>query len=258
MKLNACKLLIRTTGLLTVAALTVAHSAAQDIPDYKTVIADYIEATGGKTAHESIESLVAKGNISLAEAGIEGEMTITQAGNKGVMKMTMAGIGEQRMGFDGETAWSISEMTGPEIIEGEQRDQMVMQMNLAPMLNIDKLFDSVKCTGVEEFNGEDCYVIEAKKEGQEPVFHYFSVESKLHTGTLMTAANPMGKMEVVSKLSDYRDVGGVKMPFHTAAELPQGMTLETTMESIEANTKIDDSQFALPKEIEELKKDESP
>ncbi len=252
MKLNGCKFLMRATCLMAMTVLLAGSSLAQDIPDYKTVISDYIEATGGKVAHQGLESLVAEGKISIAEAGIEGTMDITQSGNKGYMKMNMAGIGEQTMGFDGETAWSISEMTGPEIIEGEQRDQMIMQMNLSPMLNIDEMFDTVECTGIEEFNGEDCYVIEAKKEGQETVFHYFSVESKLQTGTIMTAASQMGKMEIVSKLSDYRDVSGIKMPFMTMAELPQGMTLQTEIVSMEANAEIDDSKFELPDEIKEL------
>ena len=253
MKSSCMKCCLSVLSLLLIGCLSASPGIAQDVPDAKTVIADYIEATGGKMAHQGIESLIAKGSISIAEAGIEGEMSITQTDGKGLMTMSMAGIGEQRMGFDGETAWTISEMTGPEIIEGEQRDQMIMQMNMSPMLNIEKMFDKVECTGVEEFNGEDCYVIEANKEGQETVYHYFSVESKLHTGTLMTAVSQMGKMEIVSKLSDYRDVGGVKMPHKTAAELPQGMTLETNIESMEANSEIDDAIFELPEEIKELK-----
>lgn len=238
-----------------VMAILVLPAIAQETPDYKTVVKDYVEATGGEMAHKGIESIKARGTVSLAEAGIEGEMSITQADGKGVMKMTLAGLGSQSMGYDGETAWSISEMTGPEILEGEQKDQFVMQMNLSPVMNIDQLFKTVECTGTEEFNGEECYVLKCENDGQEPVYQYFSVESKLQTGNKMTAASPMGSMEIISSLSDYRDVNGVKMPFKTAADLPQGMVLETVMDSIEANTDISDKAFELPEEVKELKED---
>ena len=263
MKLNEIKHLPRTAmlfgliGLLQITTVQAQETAVADkqtdAPDYKVVIGDFLEATGGEMAHGEIKAMVTKGTISLPEAGIEGEMTITQMDNKGLMVMSMAGIGEQRTGFDGETAWQISEMTGPEILEGEQRDQMVSQMNVSPFLNIDEIYENVECTGMEDFNGEDCYVVKVSNDDQEPIYHYFSVESKLHTGTKMVAVSQMGSFEIVTRLSDYREVGGVKMPFLTTAELPQGMTMETKMETMEVNPDLDDSVFALPDEIEEIK-----
>ncbi len=224
-----------------------------DLPEASKVIDDYLEATGGETAHQKIDSIVAKGTIGIPEAGIEGEVVMTQTDEKGLMVINLAGIGENRVGYDGETAWQIAEMTGPEIIEGEQKDQMIAQMKISPFMVMDQLYDTVKTTGKEEFNGEQCYVVEASKAGQNPVLQYFSVESRLLTGMRLTAINQMGEMEIVSKISDYRDVSGVKMPFETIAELPQGMTMKTSLKSIEANTDIDDSVFDLPEEIKKLR-----
>jgi hypothetical protein len=229
-------------------------AAQQDVPDFSKVIDDYIEATGGEKAYREIESIRVRARMSMPAFGLEGETELIQKGGKGIMKMNLTGIGEIKMGFDGETAWQTSEMTGPEIMEGEQRDQLVMQMDLAPMLNLAKKFDTVKCTGVEEFNGEPCHVVVCEKEGNYPVTHYFSVKSKLQMGTRLTAVSNQGEFESVSRLSDYRDVNGVKMPFKTEADLPNSMVMVTELQSVEANSDVGDDAFELPDDVKALKK----
>ena len=254
---------IRKTVTAVIAALFVLplssglfaqDTAVQDKVDYKKVIADYIEATGGEMAHKAIESVSASGKMSIPQVGIEGEMTMMHSGKKVFVKVTMAGIGEERMGSDGETLWKVSEMTGPQIIEGEQREQMLREFNISPYLNIDKQYDSVECTGKEKFNGEECYVLKAVKGDADPEWHYFSVESHLLVGKKMTQITEMGNMEVVSKIGDYKEVGGVKMSHSTTVELPQGMSMVQTMEKIEVNPEIKSDVFALPEEIVDLKK----
>lgn len=229
-------------------------TAVEDAVDYKTVIEDFIKATGGEEAYRSIEAVKAKGKMSMPAFGLEGTTEMTQKGGKGVMLVNLTGLGEFSMGYDGETAWQITEMTGPEIMEGEQRDQFIMQLDMAPMLNLEKSFDTVKCTGVEDFNGDPCHVILCEKEGNYPVTHYFSVKSKLHVGTTMTAVSPQGEFESTSRISDYRDVNGVKMPFKTESDLPNSMVMLTELESVETNVELADSVFDLPEDIKALKK----
>jgi hypothetical protein len=238
------------------AVLKAQDTAVQEKVDYKKVVADYIEATGGETAHRAIKSITAKGTISIPAAGLEGQVEMAQTAERAWMKMTVAGIGEQRVGHDGETVWQISQMTGPEIVEGARRDQILRQMALSPLLEIEEKYDTIECTGVEQFAGEDCYVVKMQEGDSDPVFNYFSVKSKLLLGNKMTAADPMvGKMEIVSKQSDYQDVSGVLMSHATTVELPQGMQMITKIDSFETNGEIDEKLFELPEEIKELKGD---
>ena len=238
------------------ASLFAQESAVQENIDYKPIIADYFKVTGGEEAHKNLKSITAKGTLSIPAAGIEGDVFLAQSGVKAYMKMDMAGIGQQLVGHDGETVWQISEMTGPEIIEGERRDQIIRQMAISPLLDVEKKYDSIECTGTEKFAGEDCYVVVMKHGDQEPVYNYFSVESKLLLGSKMTQSDPMmGKMEIISKQTDYKEVAGVKMSHATTVELPQGMQMITEIETFEANGKIDEKLFELPEEIKELKED---
>ncbi|MGI9517625.1 MAG: hypothetical protein ACR2NP_11300 [Pirellulaceae bacterium] len=242
--------------LLIPGTMAFAQDAAVQEPatsvEYQTILKQYFEATGGEMAHKGIESMQSTGTISIPEAGIEGTMTTTQTGDKAIMKMEMAGIGSEMSGYDGETAWRISEMTGPEIIDGDQKTQMVKQLDLNPFMDLEEKYDSVEVEGPEEFNGEECHVLVLKSEGFDPIYHYFSTNSHMHVGTRMTQVTQMGPMEMVSKLSDYREVAGVQMPHATTVELPNGMSLVTEVEKMEANSVIEDSVFALPDEIKDL------
>ncbi len=225
-----------------------------DLPSVEQVIDNYFKAVGGKKVYTDTKTIVVDGELSIPAQGLSGEFKIHQkAPNKMLFVMNLEGIGEQRQGHDGETAWGISEMTGAEIYEGEQAAQLIMQADIAPFANITKKYDSVKVTGKEEFDGQDCYVLVAKTGDFEPITFYFSIESGLQIGMTMTQVSPMGKIEIVSKIGDYRDLDGLKMSYETTAELPNGISFATKINSAKRNVEIADSKFELPDEIKELK-----
>ena len=249
-----------STTLFTLLTLAIAVPAVaqetetKDKVDYKKVIADFIEATGGEAAHKNIKSISATGKISIPSVGLEGDFQMSQLPDKAYTKMAIPGIGDQIVGYDGETAWQVSQMTGPEILEGDRRNQLVRQMSLSPMLEVEDIYDSVECTGIEEFAGEDCYVLVMKAEDSEPVYNYFSVDSKLLMGNKMTTDDPtVGKMVIVTKASDYKDVDGVKMSHVSTVELPQGMQMITKINAYDVNGDVKKDLFDLPEEIQALK-----
>lgn len=229
-------------------------ATAQDLPTAEKIVANFVKATGGAENHRAIKNIVSKGTISIPQFGIEGSMTLTQAApNKMLMEMSFDQVGDQATGYNGEVAWMNSAMQGPQVFDGEQKEQVVVQSYINQYLDLSELFDSVECTGVEEFNDETCYVVVAKKEGMEPMTSFFSKTSKLLVGSRVVQVTPMGKMEATTVVSDYKKVGDVKMS-HKAVVSLTGMTQEVTISSIEFNTDIPDDKFALPAEVAELVK----
>lgn len=241
---------------VTIALLFVSRPACgqqDDLPSAEKVIAAYIEATGGESAHKAVTAMRTETKMSIEAAGMEATIKTVQKDGKGVVTIDLPGLGSQSMGYDGETTWQNSEMTGPEIVEGEARDQMIMQFDASPMLNLSKFFDSIKCTGVEEFNGEKCYVVVCEKKDRNSMTHFFSVESGLHTGTRMVTVSPQGEIEIENRMSDYRDVNGIKIAHKTEATMPFG-TMVNEVVKVEVNPEIADSELELPDAVKELKK----
>lgn len=257
LKLIPVAVMALTIGFASTATLSAQETATQDKVDYKTVFADYIKATGGEKAHRSIKSVISKGTIEIAMVGLEGETEMKQKGEKALLVVNLPGVGTQTVGSDGETFWQISEMTGPEIMEGAQRSQMKREMApVSTYINADEKYDEIEYVGVEEFDGEDCHVVKTKCEGEEEETHYFSVESKLLIGRKGTQDTPQGAMEITTMMDDYKEVNGMKMPHTSTVEFPNGMSMVTKTEEVKVNVEIDDDTFKLPTEIQELKDDE--
>lgn len=258
MKFEISKMSVSGRSMLAVAIACLlvnrpAFGLQDDLPSAEKVIAAYIEATGGEMKHKEVTAMRTVTKMTIEQAGMEAEIKSVQKDGKGVVTIELPGIGKQSMGYDGETAWQTSDMTGPEIVEGEARDQMIMQFDASPMINLTKFFDTIKCTGVEDFHGEKCYVVVCEKKDRNSMTHYFSVESGLHAGTRMVTISPQGEIEIENQVSDYRDVNGIKVAYKTEATMPFG-TMMNEITSIEINPEIADSELELPDAIKELKK----
>lgn len=239
--------------LMTPSANLFAQTATQEKVDAKTVIANCIEASGGEMAHKEIESVAVKATMSVAAMGMEGKMYTAQKGTNSYSKVDIPNFGTEVSGHDGETVWKLSDMTGPEIIDDERRAMTLRTSKLHPLLTLEEDNESVEYGGEEEFNGEDCHVIVLKNGDEDPMYYYFSVESSLQVGSKITMVDPnQGKLEIVTKLADFKEIAGIQVAHSSTQELPMGISMVTTIDSYEVNSEIDESVFAIPDEIKEL------
>ncbi len=68
-----------------------------------------------------------------------------------------------------------------------------------------------------------------------------------------TQDSQIGKVEIETRVSDYREVEGLKMPFKITQKM-QGITQELSIKSVEINTTVDEAKFAIPEEVKALMK----
>ena len=88
-----------------------------------------------------------------------------------------------------------------------------------------------------------------KKSGNE-VTHYFSTASGLLIGSETTQESPMGTVNAVVKLSDYKEVDGIKFAGRTEMVVGPN-TIVTTVKQTTFNS-VPDSAFAIPDVIKPL------
>jgi hypothetical protein len=225
-------------------------------PEVKKVIERYTEAIGGREKLDAVKSITTRGKMNIPQAGISGELAIYQtADGNARMEVAIPGIGNQQTGKNGETAWENSSVTGPEILEGERKSQLGQLGILFATTQYLEMFDTVELVGNEEFNGESCNVLKMQMGDFGAITAFFSEESGLEVGQRMVAVTAMGEMEVESVSSDYREVDGIKIAHKTVATLPNGMTQEIVVESVEFNSEIPAEKLELPSDIKELVKD---
>jgi len=229
-----------------------AVAAAPDLLPAADVIARHVQAIGGADAVQAQKARVARGRFEMPAAGIAGtfEMKAAQP-NRFVMSLEIPGMGTVRQGFDGTTAWAINPMVGPMLLDGEMKGQIEDQSAWDSGLFTAEQYPERETVAREEFNGAPAWKVRmVSKRGTEAA-NYFDVESGLHVGTTATAETAFGPIETTAVLSDYKDVGGVRMPMRVEQDLgPQGKQVmvfeEVRVEDVSPET------FALPAEIQAL------
>jgi hypothetical protein len=245
-------------ALVSVGASSDASNAsnATNEPTGEEVIAKFIEVTGGKDAYARQKTRVMTGTISIVGQNVSGPMTITQkAPNLTRVTGSVANVTFDR-GFDGKTAYEVHSMLGTRIIEGTERELMEQQSLATPLNNLGGFFSSIENAGVEQIDDRDAYKIELTTKGGQKLTQWYDVESGLMSRMLMTMEMPMGKLEITINNSDWKDVGGVKVP-HKMTQQIQPMGIEQNIEftKIEANVDVPDEKFAPPEEVKEMLKE---
>ena len=97
----------------------------------------------------------------------------------------------------------------------------------------------------EEIGGQEAYVVVGFQAGQPPVKLYFNQQSGLLVRLVDNQDTPLGWNPTQFDYADYRDEGGVKVPFQWTIARPEGrFTIKVS--DIQQNVPIDDSKFAEP------------
>jgi hypothetical protein len=248
------------TGItvLTVCLVASPQSRAQDLPKADEVMEKYIEATGGRAAHEKRKTSVSTGSFEMPAMGIKGTLKIWQAEpNLMYTEVDIEGMGKTEEGSDGEVAWETSAMMGPRIKTGEERAMAMRAATFDADLLWRELFDKVECVAIENVNDKPCYkVVKTPKIGP-PETHYYDRESYLPVKVELTVPTPMGNVPSEQFISDYRKVGDLTLP-HAIRQTLMGQEQVIRVEKIEMDVEIPASRFDLPAAIKELIEKDKP
>lgn len=209
------------------------------------IFARYTVAVGGQEAIDRVTSYKTKGTFELA--GRRGSIEIWgKDPNKNLTVIEFPQVGTVKKGFDGETRWAqtpvgtVSDSSEQEIAEVE-RDAEVYRAG-----KIKNLYQSVKLERKARLGGRDVHMIEGVQEKGPPEKLFFDVENGLLVRWDMARRHPKrGTVFVKVHLSDYRDVGGVKVPFNVRFAF-ESFAFTITIDELQHNVEIDDAIFKKP------------
>jgi hypothetical protein len=209
------------------------------------IVAKNIEAKGGVDKLKSVQSMKLTG--TLAGRGVESPFTIwSKRPNMARQETKMQGTPMVRA-FDGSTAWMMIGSEAQEI-SGHQAQTTREQAEFdSPLLDFKAKGSTVELVGTETIGDTKVYHLKlTTKNGM--VQHYFlDAATGLEKQTAVTLEQGPQSVKVVTDLSDYRDVDGIKVPF-TVKQTVNGTPASTlTVEKVEFNIPIDETLFKMPK-----------
>jgi zinc protease len=226
--------------------------AADDLPKAETILDKYVEATGGKAAHQKNHSEISKGTFEAAMA--KGQVTSYRAeGDKSLTEIDLGSMGKLRDGSDGTVFWSLSSMMGPHLKEGPEKAQAMLSAKFNADVNWRDVFKEAKTTGTDTVEGKECYKVQLTPAEGSPITQCYDKQSNLMVKMTMTAQTPMGEQVVDSYATDYRKEGDVLVP-HKIKQSVASQEIVINIDSVAFNVDIPADKFVLPDEIKALVK----
>lgn len=232
---------------LLAAAVFAGNSPLRADPSPEDLIKAHLKAIGGVEAYKKIKTRQIKGVIEIAGQGITADMVITsKAPDKQRTEIDLPGMGKVVEGYDGKVGWSKNPWA-PGVIEktGGQLKQAQEQADFYRDVELLSRYSEWTYKGRETIDGNSTDVIEGKAKDGSVDTMYLDEKTHLLTQLKTIAETEQGKTTVISKLGDYREVDGIKLPHLINIEAGPG-GFKMTVKEIKQGLELADSLFSKP------------
>jgi outer membrane lipoprotein-sorting protein len=241
--------LVRRVAVAGIVATVLSPPIVAQQPSVEETINGYYQAVGGLDRIRSVMSRRMTGHVTGTE-GTEATVTLLL---KRPMKMrsefTVEGT-TNIQAFDGDQAWMIAPMMG-------QTEPMQLPADIAeavrgeadfdgPLVDYEQKGNRIRVLGTDEVEGVDAVKLEITLQNGAVTIYYLDARSLLPIKTASDRTVQGMPMHVETLLGDYREVGGLMVPF--SIRILQGGEIQTlTIDTIEHNIAIDDALFRMPR-----------
>ena len=212
-------------------------------PKPEALFEKYLAAIGGPDVLKKVSSRIQKGTVALAGNQKFQIVIYEKAPNKRVSAVQLKN-GESLTGFDGNAGWMATPGRVHLMTPGES-DGARMDADVALPAHLSGMFSKLEVSDGEEIGGRASWLVVGKREGKPDVRLFFDKQSGLLLRIVRYTDSPLGLNPLQIDFADYRDSGGVKIPFRWTQARP-GNRFTIQVESSEQNVPIDDAKFASP------------
>jgi photosynthetic reaction center cytochrome c subunit len=230
-----------------VAAGTSAEAKPKETPPTADQVLDkYLEALGGKAAIDKLESRVMKGSW-ITPDGITLGYEVYQSGSDKlytVLNTPKQGIFEK--GFDGNVGWEKS-AGGVRNLADSELFYLRRYPNFFKDIKLKEQFTRLTFAGKDKIDDKEVYVLRGTTADNKRERLYFDVQTGLLLRRSTSMTNSIGVIPEQVDFEDYRDAGGVKLPFTIRVSSIDSLFSSTRkFTEIKLNVPVDQSKFSKP------------
>ncbi len=238
---------IGTIILLLMLSATV-HAADDNLD---AVLAGYLETIGGQAAIDKVDSVSATGTL-MFPGGMEAPFTLKFIPKAQKMRMDFEFQGMQATSaYDGEQGWSVMPFMGKTTAEPMADDQLKQARDQAdfhgPLINHKDKGHTLELVGVTDIEGTEAYHVKVTKANEDVEDWYLDTEYYLPFRVESVASMMGQEMETTTTMGDYKEVGGLLVPFSMQVGFGDGQTQQgINIDEMQMNPDIDASIFDMP------------
>jgi outer membrane lipoprotein-sorting protein len=229
----------------TAAAASAPSSAGTPAqrPSADPILDKYVQAVGGSDAIQKISSRVEKGNVIVAGHQVPVEV-FAKAPDKRI-SVVHSPNGDSMTAYDGHAGWLGSPGRPPRDMTEQENAAVRLDADFHFATDLKQIFSQFRVGRPEKVSDRQASVVFAIRQGQPPVRLYFDEQTGLLLRLVRYAETPLGRNPTQIDYADYRDAGGVKIPYRWTIARPGGrFTIQ--VDEVLQNVAINDSKFAKP------------
>jgi hypothetical protein len=213
------------------------------LPSADHIWANYVNAVGQVEGAARGTGTVISGWDDRSE-GRYGRIEIVMAGTDRFRASLSTPDGTTTQGLDGDTGWVAAKERVQRLSSNDVGRLRRIAMRYRPLKERPA---DLKVVGVERLADGDVYVATARIGPTTTQTLYFDIATGLLRREMTTTETMLLPLQEQVDYEDYRDVGGVKMPFRmrTSDGAPYD-TVTRTFLQIRRNVTVEDAQFRLP------------
>ncbi len=218
-------------------------------PSADQILDRYIQALGGRERLAALTSFAAQGTYQGFDTDF-GEVPVDVFAKAPGQRTTIVHtlLGDSTRTFDGRAGWiAAADKPVPFLtLTGKDLDGLKLDADLSFPAGIKQTLGRWR-TGFPKtaIGGRDVQIIQGTGAGGSRVKLFFDKESGLLVRVVRYTETAVGVVPTQTDYSDYREVAGVKMPFHWTVTWTDGQST-TELSAVEPNVRIDDAKFAKP------------
>jgi photosynthetic reaction center cytochrome c subunit len=233
----------RPTSVPFIAEQETPPTPDSTVPQVDKILARYVEAAGGSSAIEKLSTRVAKGHVTLAGKQFPVEV-FSKIPDK-QMSVIHLPNGDSVTTYDGASGWTLIQNRPLRYISNAEATSARLEADLQLPIHLKQMFDVTDTEKPEKIGDREVYVISAFNAGELAAKLYFDKESGLLVRMVRYVGSPLGLNPTQIDYADYRQQGGVKIPFQETISRFRSR-LDIQIDEATTNVPLDDAKFLPP------------
>jgi photosynthetic reaction center cytochrome c subunit len=214
-----------------------------DGPTATQLFDKYLQAAGGAAAIDKVTSRIMKGTITFGDRDVPIDIFSKDPDKR--ISFTHTPDGDSVTAFDGREGWLAAPARPVREMHGSDLDAAALDADLHFPKHLKTIFSKTEVQGMEKIGDHDAYLVLGEREGNTPLRLYFDMNSGLLLRLIRYGDTPLGLLPTQIDYSDYRETGGVKIPYRWSLARPSGrFTIQIS--EVKQNVPVDDGKFAKP------------
>jgi len=221
------------------------------LPAARQIVDKFVAAIGGEAAFKAVTSMRARGELRIAAQGIRGDLEVYSARPaKALYRVTVPGVGKIEQGYNGTIGWTVSPVTGPELVSGRELAERADDAWFdGPLHHADRLRELTTLAAVE-FDGRKSWKVRVVLNSGHEQIEYFDVDTGLLIGSEADQASPQGVVHTVNIIRNYVKFGSL-LQATSFVQRALGFEQAMTLTSVEYDN-VPASTFEPPVDVKAL------